>query len=180
MKIKILLLLLLVLSFTSCTDNDSKNIYSTDEKVQLIVEKTEEPDNVLPNQFVEFQFLDFILPNEQSNKIFQSIRFENITDETIKMRVWAFYNKELDDYIIARDGMITLFDVEHPLEVVEIEAKKGYVINNTLTLLYDFTNYSETEILLIENWASEMYIQMEINSQMYYFIMDLQNSEIIG
>jgi hypothetical protein len=174
----ILLVLFIAITFAACENN-------FDETVELptaetIMSHVNQKGNPLPSQFIDFQFKEFKLPSEDDNEITQVVRFENITDETLNIRVWAFYDKSIDDLIIARHGEISLATRENPIDLIEVTPGMGYVVGNSTSLLYEWDDYTEKELQRVEKGVSELYFQMEINSELYYFIMKMDTSEVIS
>ena len=161
----ILLVLFIAITFAACEAN-------FDETVELptaetIMSHVNQKGNPLPSQFIDFQFQEFNLPSEDNYEIIQTVRFENITDETLNIRVWAFYDKSIYDLIIARHGEISFATRKSPIDLIEVTPGMGYVVGNSTALLYEWDEYTEKDFQRVEKGVSELYFQMEINSFYY-------------
>ncbi len=155
-------------------------IQPVDEILQEIDDNVGAAGNVFPADIIEVQFLAFKLPTGQNAEIRESFRLENISDKPINMRVWAYYDRALRDYIIAFYGDITGESMGEPLPVIKVEPKKGYRVGSSTGLLFEYSKYSEKEMQKIKELLAILSIRVEIDGKNYYFKLDMANSKVVA
>lgn len=124
---------------------------------------------------VQVEFFDFETPAQSGKeKIYHYFRFENITDKPFKLNFKVYYNKKLDAHIIARMGLLM-----SDQDSLVIESHKGYRVVSYLTLLYPKEKYSEKQLQEIAALSALLYVEMELDQEKFYFILDCENEKVI-
>lgn len=163
-----------LVSIAVSTYTNNKDHIDIDAK--YVMEQCSIDSNAFPESMIIVEFIDFKAPflnDVNDNVIHHSFRFENISGEPLDINFTVFYEKELDEYIVARDGVY----LEENRNLT-LKNGEGYHSNSIMSLLYSADKYDESAKKRVNLLSSKLYVEMKLNTQKYYFILDFNNKTV--